>query len=204
MTTTTAHPSNKAIPVNAVAKPASWIIGLFGRTPDAPVQLFARLAIAPVFWLSGQTKVDGWTLKDTTFYLFRYEYQVPVLPPELAAYMATAAEHALPILLVIGLATRFAALGLLGMTFVIQVFVYPEAWSVRAVWAALLLVIVARGPGAWSFDRLIGRRAGIREEPSGRHLAARAISPQGPSRRKDCVPMEQAGLKQKGFPDKTP
>lgn len=133
---------------------------MLARIPEAPLQLFARLAIAPVFWLSGQTKLDGWTIKDTTFFLFRYEYQLPLLPPELAAYLATAMEHALPVLLVIGLATRFAALGLLGMTLVIQLFVYPEAWSLHALWAAVLLVIVARGPGAWSLDHWIAHRIG--------------------------------------------
>lgn len=168
MIPTTARPSNGTLPVNAVARLVRGVIGVPGRIPDALVQLFARLAIAPVFWLSGQTKVDGWTLKDTTFYLFRHEYQVPVLPPELAASMATVAEHALPILLVIGLATRFAALGLLGMTLVIQVFVYPEAWSLHALWGALLLVVVARGPGTWSLDRLIGRRIGVRRRAQDR------------------------------------
>jgi putative oxidoreductase len=171
MTTTTPTPtptrtvrrSHETGAVTAMARLVGWITGMLARIPDAPVQLFARLAIAPVFWLSGRTKVDGWEIKDTTFFLFRHEYQVPLLPPELAAYLATAAEHALPVLLVIGLATRFAALGLLGMTFVIQVFVYPEAWTVHALWAALLVVIVARGPGAWSLDRWIARRTGARE-----------------------------------------
>jgi putative oxidoreductase len=167
------RPSNAIPLVNAGARLLRGIAGVPARIPDALVQVFARLAIAPVFWLSGQTKVDGWTVKDTTFYLFRHEYQVPVLPPELAACMATLAEHALPILLVIGLATRFAALGLLGMTFVIQVFVYPDAWSMHALWAALLLVILARGPGAWSLDHLIGRRLDLRAEPED------AMAPQG-------------------------
>jgi putative oxidoreductase len=162
-TTGTNRPSHATGAVTAIARLVRWITSALARIPDAPVQLFARLAIAPVFWLSGRTKVDGWEIKDTTFFLFRHEYQVPLLPPDLAAYMATAAEHALPILLVIGLATRFAALGLLGMTFVIQVFVYPEAWSLHALWAAVLLVIVARGPGAWSLDHWIARRTGARE-----------------------------------------
>ena len=161
-TTRTARRSHETGAITAMARHVGWITGMLARIPDALVQLFARLAIAPVFWLSGRTKVDGWTIKDTTFYLFRDEYQVPVLPPDLVAIMATAMEHALPVLLVIGLATRFAALGLLGMTLVIQVFVYPEAWSVHALWGALLVVIVARGPGTWSLDHLIGRRMGIR------------------------------------------
>jgi putative oxidoreductase len=164
-TTTTTAPdrlSGAGDLASRTAKLLTPIIGVLDRVPRAAIQLSARLAIAPVFWLSGQTKVDGWTIKDTTFDLFRYEYALPVIPPELAAYMATFMEHALPILLVMGLATRFAALGLLGMTFVIQLFVYPDAWTVHALWGALLLVIVARGPGAWSLDHLIGRRIGVR------------------------------------------
>lgn len=147
---------------NGAVKLLAAGIGELERIPQAVLQLCARLAIAPVFWFSGQTKVDGLTIKDTTFDLFRYEYALPVIPPELAAYMATFMEHALPVLLVVGLATRFAALGLLAMTFVIQVFVYPEAWVVHGLWSALLLLIVARGPGAWALDHLVGRRIGIR------------------------------------------
>lgn len=154
--------THERAPTNGAVKLLATIIAELDRTPQAALQFCARLAIAPVFWLSGRTKVDGWAIKDTTFDLFRYEYALPVIPPELAAYMATFMEHALPILLVMGLATRFAALGLLGMTFVIQVFVYPDAWTVHALWSALLLVIVARGPGAWSLDHLIGRRIGVR------------------------------------------
>lgn len=157
----TADAAASASPGGAARLLAAGIAEL-DRIPQAGLQLCARLAIAPVFWLSGRTKVDGWSLKETTFDLFRYEYALPVIPPDLAAYMATLMEHALPVLLVIGLMTRFAALGLLGMTFVIQVFVYPEAWVVHAMWSALLLFIVARGPGAWSLDHLLGRRIGVR------------------------------------------
>lgn len=158
---TTAH-AHEPGSTNGAVKLLAAGIGELERVPQAVLQLCARLAIAPVFWFSGQTKVDGLTVKDTTFDLFRYEYALPVIPPELAAYMATFMEHALPVLLVVGLATRFAALGLLAMTFVIQVFVYPEAWVVHGLWSALLLLIVARGPGAWALDHLLGRRIGIR------------------------------------------
>ena len=161
-TTTAANRYEPTAPTSGVARLLTTITGLFERVPHAVILLSARVAIAPVFWLSGRTKVDGWTIKDSTFDLFRYEYAVPVIPPELAASMATTVEHALPVLLVIGLATRFAALGLLGMTMVIQLFVYPEAWTVHALWAALLLVIVARGAGIVSLDHLVGRRLGIR------------------------------------------
>lgn len=123
--------------------------------PPALLLLLARLSVATVFWRSGRTKVEGWfTLKDATYQLFEYEYNLPLLPPELAAQLATCAEHLLPVLLVLGLATRLSALGLLGMTAVIQLFVYPDAWPVHLGWAALLLPLVARGGGALALDRL--------------------------------------------------
>lgn len=132
---------------------------LFERVPDTLIALGARLAVAAIFFLSGRTKVEGLlTLKDTTFLLFAEEYRVPLLPSDLAAHLATYAEHALPILLVLGLFTRYAALGLLGMTAVIQVFVYPDAWPTHLSWATLLLYLVARGGGRLSCDRLLGVR----------------------------------------------
>jgi putative oxidoreductase len=126
--------------------------------PDALLLLLARIAIAAIFFLSGRTKVQGlFTLKDSTYDLFLYEYALPVIPPEFAAQLATAAEHLLPLLLVLGLFTRPAALGLLGMTAVIQFFVYPAAWPTHLSWAALLLPLIASGPGAWSLDRALDR-----------------------------------------------
>jgi len=133
------------------------------RIPYGVVALVARLAIASVFWRSGQTKVQGLTIKEETFLLFREEYQVPLLPPDVAAYIATAFEHVFPVLLVIGLASRFSALALLGMTMVIQLFVYPSGWPQHLLWSGLLLLIIARGPGALSLDRLVwGRTAATR------------------------------------------
>lgn len=121
--------------------------------------LCCRIAIASIFFLSGRTKVEGWlTLKDSTYLLFREEYRVPVLPPEFAAHMATYAEHLFPVLLVLGLATRLSALSLLGMTAVIQTFVYPDAWPTHLSWAALLLYLIGRGAGSASLDRLTGVR----------------------------------------------
>jgi putative oxidoreductase len=128
------------------------------RIPQTFVSLVARLAAATVFWQSGQTKVDGFLrISENTFYLFREEYKVPLLPPDLAAYLATAAEHVFPVLLVIGLASRLSALALLGMTAVIQLFVYPSGWPVHVLWASALLTIIARGPGALSLDHFIRR-----------------------------------------------
>lgn len=132
---------------------------LAGRVlPESLLLLVARLGIAAVFFQSGRTKVEGWlTITDSTYYLFDTDYKLPFVPPELAAPMATYAEHLFPILLVLGLGTRFAALGLLGMTTVIEVFVYPDAWPTHLSWAALLLPLVAKGGGAISLDRLLRR-----------------------------------------------
>ena len=130
------------------------------RIPYSLVALVARFAVASVFWRSGETKVDGFFhIKDNTFYLFREEYKVPLLPPDLAAYMATTAEHVFPVLLIIGLASRLSALGLMVMTAVIQLFVYPDGWPDHILWFALLLLILARGPGAISLDHLVWGRA---------------------------------------------
>jgi putative oxidoreductase len=128
------------------------------RIPFSALALATRLSIAAIFWRSGQTKVSGFHLREETFVLFREEYKVPLLPPDLAAYLATTAEHVFPILLVVGFASRLSALGLLGMTAVIQLFVYPGAWSEHALWASLLLWIIARGPGVVSLDHLIWTR----------------------------------------------
>lgn len=119
----------------------------------------ARLGIGAVFFLSGRTKVDGFlTVNDSATTLFREEYKVPLLPPEFAAHMAAYAEHLLPVLLVLGLATRLSALGLLGMTAVIQVFVYPDAWPTHLTWAVALLYLAGRGAGSLSVDRTLGLR----------------------------------------------
>jgi len=123
------------------------------------IALTARIGLAAVFWLSGRTKVDGWlTVNDTAYTLFREDYKVPLLPPELAAHMATYAEHLFPLLLVLGLATRLSALGLLGMTAVIQIFVYPDAWPTHLTWATGMLYLIGRGAGRWSLDRVLNLR----------------------------------------------
>ena len=118
--------------------------------------LVDRIGIAAIFWLSGRTKVEGFlTLTDSAYELFRTEYKLPLIPPEIAAHLAAYAEHAFPILLVLGLFTRYAALALLGMTLVIQVFVYPDAWPTHLSWAGLLLYLVGRGGGRLSLDKLL-------------------------------------------------
>jgi putative oxidoreductase len=136
-------------------------IALMERLPHSLVALTARIFPAAVFWQSGRTKVDGFALKDSTFFLFEYEYALPVIDPAVAAYMATIAEHVFPILLIVGFATRYAALSLLIMTATIQIFVYPGAWITHGLWATALLIVIARGPGVLSIDHLIARRYGM-------------------------------------------
>ena len=122
--------------------------------------LVQRFGIAAIFFLSGRTKVTGiLTITDSTYSLFETDYRLPFVPPYYAAHAATYSEHFFPILLVLGLGTRFAALALLGMTTVIEVFVYPDAWPTHLSWAGLMLPLIAYGGGRWSLDALIGRRA---------------------------------------------
>ena len=125
--------------------------------PSNLLLLVARLGVASVFLQSGRTKVDGLlTLKDSTYFLFETDYALPLIPPHVAAHAATYSEHLFPILLVLGLFSRLGALGLLAMTAVIEIFVYPDAWATHLSWAGLLLPIIACGPGDWSLDRLLG------------------------------------------------
>ena len=128
------------------------------KFPYALIALLARIAVADVFWRSGQTKVEGWQITESTFDLFREEYRVPVIPPEIAAYLAAVQEHLFSVLLLVGLASRLSALGLLGMTLVIQVFVYPANYPEHLLWCASLLLIICRGPGEISLDYFIRRK----------------------------------------------
>ncbi|MDH5749289.1 MAG: DoxX family protein [Rhodospirillales bacterium] len=139
--------------------PVDSVLERLGRIPHSMIALIARIGIAAVFFESARTKVSGMTVTDNTFFLFKEEYKVPLLPPELAAYMAAYAEHLFPLMLVLGLGARLGAAGLLAMTLVIQIFVYPSAWETHTVWAASLIYIIARGPGALSLDHLIRNRA---------------------------------------------
>ena len=120
------------------------------------ILLVQRLGIGAVFFQSGRTKVEGlFTVPQTTFDLFETEYALPLLDPQMAAYAAAAAEHVFPVLLFLGLFTRGAALALLGMTAVIQIFVYPDAWPTHLSWAAVFLPLIAFGGGRFSLDRLL-------------------------------------------------
>ena len=128
---------------------------LLERFPTSLLALAFRLAVATVFWRSGLTKIASW---DATVALFDMEYMLPILPPALGAYLATAVELGCSALLVLGHATRFAAAALLGMTLVIQLLVYPENWPDHLMWGSILAYLVTRGAGAISLDHVIGRR----------------------------------------------
>jgi putative oxidoreductase len=129
--------------------------GALGLIPDALLLLLGRLGIAGVFFTSGRTKVEGLlTITDGTYELFRTEYRVPLLPTDVAAVAATLSEHIFPILLLLGLFTRGAAVALFAMTLVIEIFVYPDAWPTHLSWSAILLPLIARGGGAYSLDAL--------------------------------------------------
>ncbi|MGZ0186699.1 MAG: DoxX family protein [Alphaproteobacteria bacterium] len=146
--------------------PREGILGIWDRAvhwadriPMAVILLAIRVGVAMVFLKSGFTKTtEGLTLADQTFMLFEYEYALPLIPHEIAAYAATYAEHILPIMLILGLGSRFAAMGLLGMTLVIELLVYPQQyWDIHLFWAGALLLIMAKGAGFFSIDRIISK-----------------------------------------------
>ena len=141
----------------AVRPALVFIPDLIARLLPAPaISLTIRVAIAAVFFLSGRTKVEGLLdITDSSYSLFATEYQVPLIPSDIAAHLATYSEHLFPILIVLGLVTRFSALALLGMTLVIQIFVYPLGWPTHLLWGALLLYLVRFGAGPLSLDRLL-------------------------------------------------
>jgi putative oxidoreductase len=149
MATQASAPAWRA-PFDLLAKTAEQLL------PLSFLLLVQRLGIASVFFMSGRTKVDGLlTVNESAFELFRYEYALPLVKPEIAAYAATYSEHLFPLLLVFGLFTRFAATALLIMTLVIEIFVYPDAWPTHLSWAGLLLPLVALGGGKVSLDRIL-------------------------------------------------
>jgi putative oxidoreductase len=171
--------SNQRAATNHSLHSISWIVDVIRRVvsafkciPDSLIALLGRFSIAAVFWKSGQTKIEGiaidlihgdfhvgWPhLSDSAVALFKEEYRLPLISPELAAPMAAFAEHFFPILLLVGFATRFSALALLIMTLVIQILVYPDAYPTHGTWAAVLLFLIARGPGKISLDHWIARR----------------------------------------------
>lgn len=171
-TTLTGQPTHRSASRLSPATLISAGNRAMARIPEDLIALLGRFSIAAVFWKSGQTKIEGFAvdlvegsvqlgwprLSDSAVALFEHEYRLPLVSPELGAVLAALGEHILPVLLLLGLGTRFAALGLLVMTAVIQVLVYPGAYATHGVWAAVLLYLMARGPGRISLDQLIGRR----------------------------------------------
>ena len=152
-------------------QPVQSLLATFAAIPHSLIALLARFCLAAVFWKSGQTKIEGlaidlvggeftlgWPhLADSAVALFRDEYKLPLLPPAFAATLAAVGEHVLPVFLLLGLGTRLAAFGLLGMTAVIQLFVFPGAYATHGVWAAGLLWLMALGPGRVSIDAWIDK-----------------------------------------------
>lgn len=158
--TTTSEPARP----RATARMGKLIARCNGMANDIPhdiVALAARVFPAVVFWQSARTKVDGLSIKDSTYFLFENVYALPIIPPAWAAVLATLAEHILPVLLVLGLLSRLSAFGLLAMTAVIQIFVFPEAWVTHGLWATALLVVLAQGPGRASIDHVLGLDKGM-------------------------------------------
>jgi len=156
MTTTTYHMT--------LAEPRRGVAGWLDRLAVVPLsihQLLFRLGVASVFLKAGMVKVSSW---ESTVALFRDEYRVPVVPPEIAATMAATFELGCSTLLILGLASRLATLPLLGMIATIQLFVYPDAWSEHLVWGSILLFLLTRGPGAISLDHVIARWWGAGRE----------------------------------------
>jgi putative oxidoreductase len=126
----------------------SWL----ERLPLSLIQLAMRIAVGAVFFNSGLIKIRSW---EFAIKLFEDEYKVPLLDPTWAARLAAFNELVFPLFLFIGLATRLATLPLLGMVAIIQIFVYPQAWTEHLLWASVLLFLLTRGPGALSVDYLI-------------------------------------------------
>ena len=153
---------------NIVSRLVSTVDDYCSRLPNELIGLSARLAIGWVFWRSAQTKFSGWdflgqhwqfyNLSQSTFMLFEYEYDLPVIPPDVAAYLGTFAEFSLSLAIFIGLFTRLSALALLGMTAVIQILVYPDAWPTHIFWAVALLFLLKNGGGTLSIDRLLFKK----------------------------------------------
>src|SRR6202521_405290 len=149
------HLSASAASHSSVLSAFARLRAMLEAIPYSLLALPLRLAVATVFWNSGTTKLANW---DATLQLFEDEYKLPLLPPDFAAHLGAGIELTMPVLLVLGLLTRPAALVLLGMTTTIEVFVYPQAWPTHIQWAAMLLVLLCRGAGSYSVDHWVRER----------------------------------------------
>jgi putative oxidoreductase len=167
-----AYPNAVAAPNRSAKRLLQTFIRLGSHIPESLIAFVGRFSIAAVFWKSGQTKVEGlvldivsgdvhlgWPhLSDSVIPLFKDEYHLPLISPDVAALMAAFAEHFFSTLILLGFATRLSAFALLGMTMTIQLLVYPDAYPTHGTWAAVLLFLVARGPGQLSIDHWIAKR----------------------------------------------
>lgn len=172
MNTNTIVTTPHRVTASRLEGPVRTLTGLLARIPDSLIAFVGRFSIAAVFWKSGQTKIQGFAvdivsgefqlgvprLSDSVVALFRDEYRLPLVSPEVAAPLAAFAEHLFPLLILLGLATRFSAVALLVMTMTIQLLVYPDAYPTHGVWATVLLFLIAKGAGTFSLDHLIARR----------------------------------------------
>ena len=153
MTPQPAAASDRSNGAVLIARVLRWL----DAVPYSLLAVPLRLAVATVFWNSAMTKLANW---DTAVALFVDEYKVPLIAPEILAYVTVSIELTTPVLLVLGLLTRPTAAILLGMTAVIEIFVHPLAWPTHIQWAAMLLILLCRGPGRLSMDHLLWRRFG--------------------------------------------
>jgi putative oxidoreductase len=159
-TATSTSPTTQSRPIALFDGVIAW----FERIPYWLIAVTCRVALAQVFWSSAQSHLANW---QTTLYLFGSDYSLPFVPPAVAAYMAITIELTVPPLLILGLATRFASLVIFGMTLVIEIVIYPQAWPTHIQWAAMMLVLITYGAGPLSLDWLIRRGAGL--PPAGPH-----------------------------------
>ncbi|MGQ0664125.1 MAG: DoxX family protein [Pseudomonadota bacterium] len=145
------HPTmtNRAAFAGGLLVRIGAVLDLLGRFPMAILEVMFRVGVASVFFKSGLLKLDNW---DLTMSLFADEYKVPLLAPGIAAFLAAFFELTCAPMIAFGLGARLGAAALLGMTLVIQTFVYPENWSEHLIWAALLGYVLTRGPGPISLD----------------------------------------------------
>ena len=146
--------------MTALTAPFRWCLDRMKAIPDGLTLTLARLVMAAVFWQLGRAGSDGvWVSQDTMF-TYEFDYQLPLVNPYVAAFVVTLAEQVLAILLALGLGTRFAAAGLLLLTVLIQIYIAPSVPLLHALWAALLLILMAKGGGPLSLDRMLARQSG--------------------------------------------
>jgi putative oxidoreductase len=149
----------KTAPLNASVEsaPRTWFVAIRGwlqRFPISVILLAMRIGVGSVFFKAGLLKYQSF---EFAVKLFEDEYKVPILSPIVAARITMFNELTWPVFLFLGLATRFATVPILGSITVIQLFVYPSAWTENLVWASILVMLLTRGAGALSLDFLIER-----------------------------------------------